>query len=60
MDVLYRMKYQRPFGVDQMSQWMFWTGPNLLQGNGKNPVSSQQEKERINQTVQGQLAIHLE
>lgn len=46
--------------MDQMSQWMFWTGPNLLQGHGKNPVSSQQEKERINQTVQGQLAIHLE
>lgn len=44
MDVLYRSKYQGHFDVDQMSQWMFWTGPNVLQGHGKNPTSSQQEK----------------
>ena len=31
MDILDRTKYQGTFGVDPMSQWTFWTGPNVLQ-----------------------------
>ena len=27
--VLERTKYQGPFGMDQMSPWMFWTEPSV-------------------------------
>lgn len=33
MDVFDRTKSEGPFGMDQMSLWMFWTGPNILQGS---------------------------
>lgn len=30
MDVLDTNKYQGRFGMDQLFQWTFWTGPNVL------------------------------
>lgn len=30
MDILDKTKSQGPFGMDQMSPWVFWTGPNVL------------------------------
>ena len=32
MNVLDRIKFQGPFGMNQMSQWTFCMGPNVLQG----------------------------
>lgn len=32
VDILDRTKYQGPFSVDWMSQWMFWMGSNVMQG----------------------------
>ena len=32
MDLWVQLEYQGPFIVDQMSLWIFWTGPNVPQG----------------------------
>lgn len=32
MDIFVRTKFQEPLVMDQMSLWMFWTGPSVLQG----------------------------
>lgn len=32
VDILDRTKYQGPFSTEQVSQWIFYTGPNVLQG----------------------------